>query len=445
MAPRSRVRSVTETIEKDSNLVTNLPSAPIHTLPTMVDTISMLCWSLAASCLLSLLLVWLLQGAAIAKLVRCGRPAPRAALPPVSILKPIKGVDAELRRNIEAILSQDYPDFEVIIGVAHADDPALPLIREVLATHPAAPARLVIGGSSRGINPKVNNLVHILEHARYDLLLISDGDARPGPDYLETIVSELGEDVGLVHNFLYGAGEQRLGSVLEALHMNSFLSAALAGADIVGHCCVVGKSMLFRKKHLEAFGGFAVVEDVLAEDYVLGQRFQRAGYAVKLSSYALPIVNPGRDLATFFNRQLRWAQMRRRVSLAAYLAEPFGNPIAWVLALYVVVLALGHSPSQFDVLTWNGFDLSLNAFALAIISGKCTGDLILSRVLRGNLSACRHVLWIPIKDVLVSLTWLVGLFKRRVTWRGNVMWIGAGTTLHSSRRAAQSWGPPARA
>jgi len=367
-----------------------------------------------------------LQCVALTMLWRRPRKRPlEDALPGISVLKPIKGADAGLRANLEAFLDQEYPEYEILVGVKDPEDPAIPVIRAVMCEHPRAPVRLVLGAAATGMNPKVNNLSNLVRHARHEHLLISDADVRPRPGYLRGIASELGGGAGLVHNVLVGTEERRLGAVLESLHMNSFVATTLCAAHQVGHSCVVGKSMLFKRSDLEQIGGFAAVENVLAEDYVLGQRFQRSGFRVSLSLHALPVVNPDRSLAGFFNRQLRWAQMRRRLSLRAYLAEVLGNPIAW-LAVWSpwVVLAPPGSGGASLWLVVSG----------AVLSTKLAGDLALSRTLRGDFGALRNLPWTVVKDLLVAAVWFVGLFKRRINWRGSVRWIGPQSRLGSSPR-----------
>lgn len=227
-------------------------------------------WLFAGGTLLSLLVLGTIQLIALMRMrsLRRRRPDSGRPLPPISILKPIKGLDPELRPNLEALLAQDYPEYEVLFAVKDPDDPVIPVLRELIRNHPGAPLRLFVGATGPGMNPKVKSLGYVARYARHEHLLISDADVRPPPDYLSTLASELGEGVGLVHSLLLGTGERRLGSVLESLHMNSFVAASLCGADWIGHSCVVGKSMLFSRRDLAEIGGFAAVENVLAEDYL---------------------------------------------------------------------------------------------------------------------------------------------------------------------------------
>lgn len=394
-------------------------------------------WLLAGGALISLVVLGSLQGLAAAMLWRrVHQSSADRPLPPISVLKPLKGVDAALRTNLEAFLAQDYPTYELLFGVEDPTDPVIPIVRRFMTDHPEAPIRLVLGANQTGMNPKVNNLTNIARYARYDHLLISDADVRPGPEYLRTIASDLDDGVGLVHNVLVGVGERRLGSILESLHMNSFFAATLCGAHVVRHSCVVGKSMLFSKSELESLGGFKSVENVLAEDYVLGQRFQRSGRLVKLSMYPLRAVNPGRNLKGFVNRQLRWAQMRRHVCLRAYLAELFGNPNAWLFLWLPVAFLTGERWAPQGTLV---------ALAALFLASKCVGDVLLSRGLRGDFKAVRYLPLIPLKDLLIAFVWALGLFKRRINWRGHSMIIGKESRLFPDPREFEPMAQTGRA
>jgi ceramide glucosyltransferase len=354
------------------------------------------------------------------------RPSPPSAgnLPPISILKPIKGVSAGLWDNLRAIALQSYPNFELVIGIQSPRDPAVQLVRTFMAEHPEVRILLHVGGPARGLNPKVNNLKNMLALAQHQYLLISDADVRPGPNYLRTIAREAtAPGVGLVHSLLVSTGERRLGALLESVQMNTWVAAAVCGADQAGHSCVIGKSILLRRSVLELLGGFKRVQDVLAEDYLLGKLVRDAGYEVRLSTYPLPTACPDRRLAEFLNRHLRWAQMRRWIAPGTYFLELFANPICWLVLC--VGLSLLMAPGALT--NWPG---ELGALALLTVITKCVGDELVARQLRREGLGLAGLLLIPLKDLLVGALWVIGAARRTVAWRGTYMWIGPESSLH---------------
>ncbi len=385
----------------------------------MSTTISHLLLLLAAT---SLIVTLAANHAAFRMLGRPRRTAagaiPSLPVSPISVLKPLKGVDEGLFENLAAFASQDHPDFELVLGAEDPDDPALAVAERLKAAFPRVRVEIVRGAAPLGYNPKVTNLASLARHARHELLLISGSNVRPRPGYLRALAAEMDDERGsvrLVASVLAGTGEASLGALFDNLHLNGFVAASVCGAQLAGHPCVVGKSMLFRRSDLEAVGGFSGVRDVLAEDYVLGQRFHRSGRRVALSNHVLPVIQERRPVSSFVERHLRWAQMRRRLS-PAFFAEPLLNPVPWLIAAaFSGRLAAAGA--------------GVGAAAAVGIVLKIASDARLAARLRGESLPLKSLAWIPVKDLLIAGIWLAGAFRRTICWRGNLLKVGPGSVL----------------
>lgn len=415
---------------------------------TTDPTILSLLASLAAVAAVVSLAVTLAAGWAVGRAGRVSASRRRAVAgrpsddwPAISVLKPLKGSDPDLLDNLRSLARQDYPRFELILGTADADDPALAaartLQREMVVQRPELRIQVVTGAPDLGLNPKVSNLAHLTKSARYPWLLVSDADVRPGGEYLSTLAAETLAPGApqLVSSLLAGRGEESVGAAMENLHFAGFVARGVAAADVfAGAPCVVGKSMLFSRRAFERVGGFPAVADVLAEDYVLGDRFRRAGFRVALSGAPLPVVARRKSPRAFFARHLRWAQMRYRLSAAGYLGELLLNPVACAAALAVAVLAGAVPPGL-------GAAGGL-ALAAGVVAVKVAADARLLRRLRGEPVRLRHLLLVPAKDLGIAALWPLGVVKTTVDWRGTRLEIGPGSALRPLSEATPGRAEP---
>lgn len=339
------------------------------------------------------------------------RSASDASWSPISILKPLKGVEQGLEENLRALFEQDYPIFEVLFAAEDNSDPALEVARRVSAEFPERPVRILGGRAAAGLNPKVRLLQVLEQLASFDLVLVSDSNVRPGPHYLRALAwKQRQTGAALVHSLLGGSSGQSLGARLEDMQLSGWIAASVSFTDRYGDPVVIGKSMLLERHALSEVGGFPKVSDILAEDYILGRRLRQAGHTVALCADPLQVITSGRGIKDFFNRHVRWGQMQRTIHPLAFFVSLLAQPLPFL----VVGAALAQGP-------WR-------CAALGILGFKWTAELFVARRVAGRLSPWTAAL-LPLKEGLFVAVWCTALVKRTVHWRGNRMLVGSGSRL----------------
>jgi len=326
------------------------------------------------------------------------RPAALASVEPISILKPLAGLDLDLESNLRTFFEQDYPSFEILFAVRGANDAAAEVVARLQREYPRIPSRLLVTGEPPYPNAKVYSLDRMLAAAANDLVVMSDSDIRVTPSLLRTIAAEFQDDLLGVATCPYRAVPgQSFWSRLEATGMNTdFWGGALVARMLEGMRFAVGPTIAARRRVLDSIGGFERVKDYLAEDFVIGKFAAEAGHGVILSSYVVEHHIGSSTRRENFAHRLRWARSTRRSRPAGYIGQLFTMPFA--LSLLVVAVA----PAW-----WPAVPLT---FLVRVLAAHAVGEL----ALRGRI----HWLLLPLEDLLGFCFWIAGFFGNTISWRG---------------------------
>lgn len=335
-----------------------------------------------------------------------------ANLPPMSILKPLKGADPEMYEALRSYCMQDYPAYEILAGISYPDDPAAEIVRKLIAEFPQQTIRLVLCEKRLGMNGKVSTLAQLVPQAEHEFLLVSDSDIRVESGYLRTVASELSQlGVGMVTCLYRGVPAGTLASKIEALGIGTDFAAGVLVARTVerGIRFGLGSTMAFRCSDLGKIGGFEALVDFLADDYELGKRVSELGLRVELSRAVVETHLLAYNWRAFLSHQLRWARTIRASRPAGYAGLAFTFTLPWVLAAFLLHPGL----------------LTQYLFIAAVVARYATAVICAGNVLKDQLSL-RNLWLLPLRDFLAIAVWIGGLFGRKITWRGEQFKLKSG-------------------
>jgi ceramide glucosyltransferase len=345
------------------------------------------------------------------------RTTPTFRPEPVSILKPLKGLDFQLEENLESFFRLDYPKFEILFSVASADDAAYEVIHRVASKFPRVRARIFIGEVKVGGNPKVNNLVKSYQAAAHDWILVSDSNVRVPRDYLKSVTQDFDEQTGVVTAVVAGEYLGRgFGAPLEATYLNTFYARWMMIAIKLGAPVVIGKSMLIRKSEANRFGGVELLAQYLAEDYMTGHAMKLLGHKVKVMREPIVQMIGNYSLKEFWSRHVRWGRIRRSQSPLVFPLEP-------LLSFWVSGSLGGFALSHFGI-----FQFTEALIMHACVWAMC--DIILMKRMNEAIKPKNMLAWIVRESLHVPL-WIHVAMGNTVNWRGNQLRLHEGGLLET--------------
>jgi ceramide glucosyltransferase len=326
------------------------------------------------------------------------RPPAGASAEPISILKPLAGLDLDLESNLRTFFEQEYPAFEILFAVRSAADPAADVVARLQREYPSVRSRLVLTGEPPYANAKVYSLDRMLDVASHDLVVMSDSDIRVTPGLLQTVAAEFQDaKLGVATCPYRAVPGASFWSRLEATGMNTdFWGSALVARMLEGMRFAVGPTIAARRTVLQSIGGFARVKDYLAEDFVIGKFAAEAGHGVILSSYVVEHHIGSATLRQNVEHRLRWARSTRRSRPAGYVGQLFTMPLPLALLVCAAV------PAWWPVLP------------VTLLVRVAAAYMVSVRVLRARI----NWLLLPIEDLLGFVFWLAGFFGNIISWRG---------------------------
>ena len=362
------------------------------------------------------LVYWAAVWLALRRFFRAGRRPPSPSPMTVSVLKPVKGADPGAYENFASFCRLDYPDYEILFGVADPADPAVEVVRRLQADFPERKVRLVEVPSGGG-NPKCASLHQLALRAEGEVLVMSDGDVFAAPDYLRRVVAPLHDPtVGAVTCPYVSRPADSLSSLLEAQYLDAeFVPSAIFAHEVLRVLVGLGATIAVRRRDLTRAGGYAGIADYLTDDYQVVERISRLGLRVVLCNYVVTHVLGEAGFRERWDREVRWA-------LGVRTCSPCGYP--GLLLTYTAPLALG-------LATATGFSVVGTALLAVALLLRLLLAWRMQVLLRGRWEL-RRLLWLPIRECLSLLVWAAGLTGRRVTWRGRVFDLSPDGRLEPS-------------
>jgi ceramide glucosyltransferase len=366
---------------------------------------TLLVWACALFVLLAALLHLVSTLLAVYRFRWKDAPASLRATPPVSVLRPVCGLDAYEEATLRSGFRLDYPNYELILCCADADDPVVPAIRRLMAEHPGVNAQLLIGRDDVTLNPKLNNLIKGWRAARHDWVVMADSNVLMPRDYLQSLLSGWQPDTGLLCAPPIGCAPYGFWAEVECAFLNTYQARWQYAADTAGLGFAQGKTMLWRRADLEHAGGIGALGAEIAEDAAATKVVRRAGKRVRLVDHPFGQPLGWRSAAQVWSRQLRWAKLRRATFPAFFLPEIATGSFLPFLAAGTAADAAGLS------VVWA-------LAALAAVWYAC--EAALAHAAGWHVGFWSPFAWI-MRDLMLPALWVRAWLGKSFSWRGNDM------------------------
>jgi ceramide glucosyltransferase len=336
-------------------------------------------------------------------------------LPPVSLFKPVHGIEPSLEEHLETFFRQDYPEYEIIFGARVSSDPGIEAARRVAARHPHIPVKFVLTGEPWHVNAKVSTLEMMESSASYDIFVVSDSDVRVGPEYLREVVAPFGDkNVGAVTCLYRGVAGSGLWSKLEAAGMSIEMSAGVLVADLMeGMHFALGPTMAVRRKCVREIGGFGMLGAYCADDFVLGNAIASKGYTVVLSTHVIDHMVLNTGFADSQKHQIRWMKSTRFSRPKGHFGTCLTFSVPFGLISACGAAALRHPIVAMGLL---GYSVLSRMFLALFVGGMVVRDRRLLRT----------ALLYPLRDLLGFVYWAASYVNREIVWRNQIYRLAPG-------------------
>lgn len=343
---------------------------------------------------------------------------PQPFTPPVSNIKPIRGLDPDSYENFSSLCRQDYPEFELLFCVGHQSDPAVPIIQKLIRDFPQCDIRIIYGSGRDGVNDKVAKLARLANEAKHEVLVINDSDVRVQPDYFRTVVAPLQNPaVGAVTCLYVSTGETTFAENLHMIGMISdFFAGILVARQLEGVKFALGTTIATTRSNLALFGGYESLENRPADDLLVGRLIAEQGLEVELLPYSVETVSDYASMGDLFHKRLRWIVVMRHMRPAGHFGLIFTHGLAWASIAVIV------HPTLIVAVTYLGGYAMLRTLMTLTI-----GSYGLKR--KGLVA---KLTLIPLWDVAAFAIWLFSFTRSTIRWRDGYYHIRNGQLVKAA-------------